>query len=98
VKHPATFAQKIAEGVSPALAREVLSDETRITERILLEVRIKDGLSIEVVKTLNQQAAKPISQAIADGLIEADAALRGQLQLTLKGRLLADALVRDLLG
>ena len=98
VKHPATFAQKIADGVSPALAREVLSDETRITERILLEVRIKDGLAIEVVKTLNPEAAKPISQAIADGLIEADAALRGNLHLTLKGRLLADALVRDLLG
>ena len=98
VKHPATFAQKIGEGVSPALAREVLSDETRITERILLEVRINDGLAIDVVKSLNAEAAKPISQAIADGLIEPEAAIRGNLVLTLKGRLLADALVRDLLG
>ena len=98
VKHPATFAQKIAEGGSPALAREVLTDETRITERILLEVRIKDGLAIDVVKSLNAQAAKPISQAIADGLIQPEAAIRGNLVLTLKGRLLADALVRDLLG
>lgn len=98
VKHPATFAQKIAEGVSPALAREVLSDETRITERILLEVRINDGLAIDLVKLLNAEAAKPISQAIADGLVEPEAAIRGNLVLTLKGRLLADALVRDLLG
>jgi oxygen-independent coproporphyrinogen-3 oxidase len=98
VKHPATFAQKIAEGQSPALAREVLTAETRLTERILLEVRIKPGLSIDVVKTLNPNCAKPISQAIADGLIDAQAAISGQLILTLKGRLLADALVRDLLG
>jgi putative oxygen-independent coproporphyrinogen III oxidase len=98
VKHPATFAQKIADGHSPALAREVLSDETRISERILLEVRIKPGLSIDVVKQLNPDCAKPISQAIADGLIEAKSAISGRLLLTLKGRLLADALVRDLLG
>ncbi|MBP6043113.1 MAG: coproporphyrinogen III oxidase [Rhodoluna sp.] len=98
VKHPATFAQKIAESASPALAREVLTDETRITERILLEVRISDGLAIDVVKSLNADAAKPISQAIADGLIQPEAAIRGNLILTLKGRLLADALVRDLLG
>jgi oxygen-independent coproporphyrinogen-3 oxidase len=98
VKHPATFAQKIADLASPALAREILTDETRLTERILLEVRISDGLEIDVVKSLNPLAAKPISQAIADGLVEAQAAMRGKLVLTLKGRLLADALVRDLLG
>lgn len=98
VKHPATYAQKIAAEHSPALAREVLDLQTQLTERILLEIRIADGLSIDVVKSLNQNAAKPISQAIADGLIEPSAALAGALKLTLKGRLLADALVRDLLG
>jgi len=47
---------------------------------------------------LNPDCAKPISQAIADGLIDAKSAISGRLLLTLKGRLLADALVRDLLG
>jgi oxygen-independent coproporphyrinogen-3 oxidase len=98
VKHPATYAQEIAAGESPALAREILSSETMLTERILLELRIADGLDIEAVKSLNPNAAKPISQAIADGLVDAQAAIRGKLVLTLKGRLLADALVRDLIG
>lgn len=98
VKHPATYAQKIAAGDSPALAREVLSSETMLTERILLELRIADGLDVAVVKELNPNAAKPISQAIADGLVDAQVAIRGKLVLTLRGRLLADALVRDLLG
>ena len=98
VKHPATYAQRISAGHSPALAREELDAKTRLTERILLEIRIADGLPIDVVKSLNEQAAKPISQAIADGLIEPSDALAGVLKLTLKGRLLADALVRDLLG
>ena len=98
VKHPATFSQKLTAGESPALAREVLEDRTRLFERVLLELRIRDGVSVEVVKQLNPDAAKPISQAIADGLIDAGEAIQGNLNLTLKGRLLADALVRDLLG
>lgn len=98
VKHPATYAKKILDGESPALAREELDEQTRLSERILLEVRIRDGLAIDVVKQLNPNAAKPISQAIADGLVDAQAAIAGKLLLTLKGRLLADALVRDLLG
>ena len=98
VKHPATYAQRLALGNSPALAREVLSDETRLTERVLLELRTGEGLEIAKVRQLNPNVAKPISFAIADGLIESKAAIQGWLILTLKGRLLADALVRDLLG
>jgi oxygen-independent coproporphyrinogen-3 oxidase len=64
----------------------------------LLEIRIREGLAIDVVKAANPSAAKVISQAIADGLIDGAAAVAGRLHLTLKGRLLADALVRDLLG
>jgi oxygen-independent coproporphyrinogen-3 oxidase len=88
----------LAKGQSPALARETLDDHTRLSERILLELRIIDGLPVSVVKELNPDCAKPISQAIADGMIQAADALKGQLVLTTKGRLLADALVRDLLG
>ena len=44
VKHPAAYAARLAAGESPALAREVLDDETRRVERVLLEVRLRDGL------------------------------------------------------
>jgi len=98
VKHPATYSEKIEGGNSPALAREILDDHTRNVERILLELRISDGLNIETVKSLNENSAKPISQFIADGLVDARTALDGRLVLTLKGRLLADSLVRQLIG
>ena len=69
-----------------------------MTERILLEIRIADGLPISVIKQLNPEAAKYIGAFIADGLIDAKAALQGEVLLTLRGRLLADSLVRDLIG
>jgi oxygen-independent coproporphyrinogen-3 oxidase len=98
VKHPAAYAERLIANQSPALAREVLDEKTRARERVLLELRLREGLSIDYLKSVNHRVAEPISQFIADGSVEPDAAIRGQLKLTLKGRLLADALVRDLLG
>jgi oxygen-independent coproporphyrinogen-3 oxidase len=76
----------------------VLDDATRATERVLLELRVRQGLPIDYLKTLNPDVAKPISQFIAEGMVDAANALAGQLSLTLKGRLLADSIVRQLLG
>ncbi|WP_187978155.1 radical SAM family heme chaperone HemW [Mycetocola sp. JXN-3] len=95
VKHPAAYAQRMAEGISPGLGREVLDDETREMERILLESRTAEGIAIA---GLDSDARHEIPRLIADGLIEGPAALRGRLQLTLRGRLLADAVVRALVG
>jgi oxygen-independent coproporphyrinogen-3 oxidase len=98
VKHPSAYAERLVAGESPALARENLDDSEKATERVLLELRLRQGMSIELLKSINPLVAKPISQFIADGMVNAADAIRGQLTLTLKGRLLADALVRDLLG
>jgi putative oxygen-independent coproporphyrinogen III oxidase len=98
VKHPSAYFQRIAGGVSPAHSREVLDQQTRAEERILLEIRTVDGLAISAAKAINPEANRVIAQAIADELIEPAAAIQGQIRLTLRGRLLADALVRDLLG
>ena len=98
VKHPATYAEKLVAGASPALAREVLSRDTQLTERILLEIRISDGLSIEVIRELNPDAAKLVAGFIAEGLVDPKSALSGRILLTRKGRLLADSMVRDLIG
>lgn len=98
VKHPAAYAERIVASQSPALAREVLDDETRNVERVLLELRVREGMSIESLKVMNANIAKPISQFIADGMVNAEDAIRGRLTLTLKGRLLADSMVRQLLG
>jgi oxygen-independent coproporphyrinogen-3 oxidase len=53
-------------------------------------------MSIEHIKKLQPGSEAAISQLIADGLIEGPEAIAGKLLLTLKGRLLADAVVRAL--
>lgn len=98
VKHPTTYAAKLAEGNSPAAGRETLSERTRLEERVLLEIRISEGLSVDLAKQVNPDAGKLIAGFIADELVDAKAAIGGVLKLTLKGRLLADSLVRKLLA
>ena len=94
VKHPAAYAERLHAGHSPAAGREVLDADTRESERVLLQVRIRDGLPITDVPA---DARAHIAELIADGLIEGAAAIAGRIQLTLRGRLLADRVVRTLL-
>jgi oxygen-independent coproporphyrinogen-3 oxidase len=93
VKHPAAYAERILAGVSPAAGRESLDAETRRLERVLLGTRIRDGIAVEELDTVGRTA---VAGLIADGLVEPDAAFAGRIVLTLRGRLLADAVVRAL--
>jgi oxygen-independent coproporphyrinogen-3 oxidase len=97
-KHPSAYAGKLTQGVSPAAGRETLDERTRLEERILLEIRVASGLSVELAKEVNPNAGNLIAGFIADGLVEPASAIKGQLKLTLKGRLLADSLVRQVLA
>lgn len=94
VKHPAAYAQRLAAGESPAAGRETLDEETRRVERVLLEARLADGLP---TSTLAPSGRREVAGLIADGLVDPGSALRGTVVLTLRGRLLADAVVRRLL-
>jgi oxygen-independent coproporphyrinogen-3 oxidase len=93
VKHPAAYAERMAAGVSPAAGRETLDDATRELERILLLTRVRGALP---VAALGPDARREVAGLIADGLIDGRAALAGTIDLTLRGRLLADAVVRRL--
>ncbi|MGH3865759.1 MAG: hypothetical protein ACRDQ4_06380 [Pseudonocardiaceae bacterium] len=90
LKHPARYAAALATGCSPAAGREVLSASERYTEQVMLGLRLADGLPLDVP---GRAAAQ---RAITDGLLTAIPA--GRLMLTHRGRLLADAVVRDLLA
>lgn len=90
-KHPTAYASRLAAGDSPEIGRETLTPEQKLEERILLESRLATGLDLELVSNKGQVAG-----LIAEGLIEGEAALRGKLVLTLRGRLLADLVVRRL--
>jgi oxygen-independent coproporphyrinogen-3 oxidase len=93
VKHPAAYAARMAEGVSPAVGRETLDQDARELERILLNARTRDGIAIQ---SLTSEARVAVAGLIADDLVNAKAALAGSIELTLRGRLLADIVVRRL--
>ncbi|MFF3684659.1 radical SAM family heme chaperone HemW [Streptomyces sp. NPDC002187] len=93
VKHPGAYAAALAEGRSPGAAREVLSEEDRRVERILLELRLREGVPLSLLRPAGRKAA---DRALGDGLLETAPYGEGQAVLTLRGRLLADAVVRDL--
>jgi oxygen-independent coproporphyrinogen-3 oxidase len=95
VKHPAEYAARRAAGVTPAAAREVLADEERRLERVLLGVRLACGHPAEDLTAEGRLAAE---RAARDGLLDPAALTGGRIVLTLRGRLLADAVVRDLVA
>jgi len=94
VKHPTAYAGRLGSGASPAAGRETLDAETRNVERVMLEARLKSGLEIAGLGDTGRHA---VAGLIADGLVDPAAAFKGRLVLTLKGRLLADAVVRRIL-
>ena len=97
-KHPTAYAKPLSGGISPAVGREVLDKDTRASERVMLELRLSSGLAVEVLEDFTDEVSRKVSTLIADGLIEGTAAIRGRLCLTLRGRLLADGVVKQLLA
>jgi hypothetical protein len=57
-------------------------------------VRLAEGLEAGV---LDEYGAKAAGRAAEEGLVQPDALAHGRVVLTRRGRLLADAVVRDLL-
>ena len=96
VRHPRAYAERLATGVSPAQGRETLSPQQRRQEQVLLGVRLAEGLALTA---LDDAARRRVAGLIADGLVDAAAATSGmprRVVLTRRGRLLADAVVREL--
>ncbi len=102
VKHPAAWAARLAAGTSPAAARELLDQDARRDEAVLLGVRLREGLD-PVVLPPDLAVDAVVADLLADGLLEPlragnATAAPGRLVLTRRGRLLADLVVRRLLG
>jgi coproporphyrinogen III oxidase-like Fe-S oxidoreductase len=94
VRHPAAYAQRITAGDSPAQAREILTADERAMERIMLATRLAEGCPLAELGPAGRAAA---ATAVADGLADPVAYEAGRLALTTRGRLLADAVIRDLI-
>ncbi len=93
VKHPTAYATRIGDDVSPAHGRELLDGETRRVERVMLETRLAQGLPTDV---LDDGGRALLPDLVERGLVEAAGVAQGRVVLTIRGRLLADAVVRAL--
>jgi putative oxygen-independent coproporphyrinogen III oxidase len=91
VKHPRTYADRIAEGRSPAHDREVLSAEQVAMERLMLGLRLAGGVPVSQLR--RPERAVPEVEA---GLLDRRSFDEGRLTLTRAGRLLADRVIRNL--
>ncbi|AGB24355.1 putative oxygen-independent coproporphyrinogen III oxidase [Mycobacterium sp. JS623] len=92
VKHPNAYAQSLADGLLPVADFEQLDAATAHVEDVMLRLRLNDGLPMSVLGDGERARAATV---IDDGLVTVRA---DRLVLTDRGRLLADAVVRTLLG
>jgi len=93
VKHPSRYARMLASGELPVADSEQVSAEDRLVERILLELRIIDGLDVDLVP---EELRGQLDVHRDRGHLDAAALEAGRAVLTRTGRLLADAVTRDL--
>ncbi|MFK3984001.1 radical SAM family heme chaperone HemW [Micromonospora sp. NPDC050397] len=94
VKHPTAYAARLAAGESPGHARELLSGDDQHVEDVMLRLRLASGLPLAGLDGVGRAGAE---RALTDGLLSRPEYESGRAVLTLRGRLLADAVVRDLL-
>jgi oxygen-independent coproporphyrinogen-3 oxidase len=92
VKHPNAYAEKLADAALPVAGFEQLDGDALHTEEVLLKTRLRQGLPLDRLGTAERERAET---SVADGLLVSDG---DRLVLTPRGRLLADAVVRTLLG
>ena len=88
VKHPAAYAQRLATGQSPEADDETIDDDTAHVERVMLQTRLRSGLDLTGIDQPRVEAT------VARGLATVE---DHRLVLTREGRLLADAVIRELL-
>ncbi|NDB18061.1 MAG: coproporphyrinogen III oxidase [Actinobacteria bacterium] len=92
-KHPATWARALQSGQSPVADSEQVDDRGRALESVMLGLRLLEGIALTALHSQAQLVAQALMR---DGLLEPDAFQEGRVVLTARGRLLADAVIRDL--
>ena len=106
IKHPVPYAHRVRAGQSPAAAREILDSDSRSFETIMLLIRVREGLPMHELLAVHPAAdlGSSLRWLLSQGLIESDIFTDtgmpnpdASVKLTLQGRLLGDAVTRELL-
>lgn len=96
VKHPNAYAQLLADSTLPVAGFERLDNDALHTEDVLLKLRLRQGLPLARLGVDERERAEALlAEGAVDRLLISDG---DTLVLTRRGRLLADAVVRALLG
>ncbi len=104
-KHPRPYAESLSAGGFPVAGWEVVDSAGRRLERLMLGLRLAEGLPLSratATKTERRQPyyadlpPGPVSELVSRGLLDSGAAATGRAVLTLRGRLLADRVVVEL--
>ncbi len=95
VKHPTAYKEKISSGQSPMHEEEVLNDEQKNSERMMLEIRLAKGID---AKTLDSGQLAILESFKNQGHLLADSWAAGRIVLSTSGRLIADRIVREILS
>ncbi len=90
VKHPTTYKQKVFAGDSPILESEQLTAEQIKDESILLGIRMRDGLQIELLAPHQMEVLAVYRE---NGFIQLH---EDRVILSPAGRLIADRIVREI--
>lgn len=105
VKHPVAWADRIAAGRLPVAGHEVIDPRTRELERVMLGIRLREGLDVTGLARaggptgsdgLPRGLASVVGALVAEGLLDPGASAHGRAVLTLRGRLMADAVTHAL--
>jgi oxygen-independent coproporphyrinogen-3 oxidase len=90
LKHPTTYKQKLFAGESPILDSEQLTAEQIKDEAILLGIRMRDGLKIQL---LEPHQLEVLAIYRENGFVQLH---DDRVLLTPAGRLIADRIVREI--
>ena len=86
VKHPARWAERVEAGTLAVAGREVLSDSARRVERVMLGLRMAEGLPAEELAGAEPLLERGLLRRAGD-----------RYALTFEGRLLSDRVVAELI-
>ena len=89
VKHPSKYKEKLDSFESPMADREILGESEKSDEKIMLQIRLRDGIAINDLTQAQLQKLENYQNQVET--------IGNRLVLTPSGRLIADRIVRDLI-
>jgi oxygen-independent coproporphyrinogen-3 oxidase len=94
VKHPNLYRERLAQNISPELDSEQLEPIQIESERLMLSIRLPEGITKASLSSDQILSLDPYLQSGALDTVKWDS---GSVSLTLTGRLIADRIVREIL-